>query len=297
MSATTKIQWADATLNPWEGCTKVSAGCANCYAEARDRRHLVEKAGHWGPGVPRRRVVGFEDMARAMNRQAIREGRRLRVFPSLCDWLDPEVPVEWLAEFLRVVCETPNLDWLLLTKRPERFIARIACAATMAKTLEQEDKIEGWWTGRKCAPSNVWIGVSVENQETADARLPELLKIPAAVRFVSVEPMLGPVDLVWGMHGGKVNGPCNVAGKLDWGIVGGETGPWARPCNVGWIRAVVRQCNVAAVPCFVKQLGSKPYFDAAVSPCAGPMDLELRDRAGADPAEWPEDLRVREFPR
>lgn len=298
----------------------MSPGCLNCYAEARDRRHLVERVSHWGKGQPRRRVKTFEAEAKAMDRQGAGSRERLRVFPSLCDWLDPEVPVELLADFLRVIYETPNLEWLLLTKRPEMWGKRLvqvcqlhACDGAYRETAEARayhDMISPWET-RQAAPSNVWLGVSVEDQQRADERIPELLKIPAAIRFVSLEPLLGPVNLTVprrqearGSRGEDLSPKRLPFPPMDWVIVGGETGPGARPCNVGWIRDVVRQCQAAEVACFVKQLGSN-----CVSPdddCHCPMadigdrdvlwKADFKDRAGADMAEWPEDLRVREYP-
>lgn len=296
MSALTKIAWCDATLSPWEGCSKVSPGCEHCYAEARDRRHLIEPVDHWGKGAPRRKVKGFELAARALDKKAIRDGKRHKVFPSLCDWLDPEVSAVWLADLLRVIYETPNLDWLLLTKRPEemRRVWSVYAWANQTNDLPpwMASFLVQWKIG--CYPPNVWIGVSVEDQQRADERLPILAKIPAVKRFVSIEPMLGPVNI---SHDAVFLPPRTLIHcPADWVIVGGETGPQARPCNVDWIRYVVSQCAGFRVPCFVKQLGAKPYFDAKTAPCAGPMDFELSDRSGADPAGWPEDLRVREFP-
>lgn len=144
--------------------------------------------------------------------------------------------------------------------------------------------------------SNVWLGVSVENQEQADARIPHLLKTPAAVRFLSCEPLLGPVDLDIedAMYSRRDNnGNCWMTrGEIDWVIVGGESGHGARPCNIEWIRSLVSQCKAASVPVFVKQLG-RSYFSGDNNH----SHIFPRDSHGADPSEWPEDLRVREFPR
>lgn len=170
---------------------------------------------------------------------------------------------------------------------------------------------------------NVWLGVSVENQAAADERIPHLLRTPAAVRFLSCEPLLGPVDLrhirpaqkpeaamrpVTGevVEANCLSGDCITSlgfgysggPTVSWVIVGGESGPGARPCNIEWVRSVVRQCQAAGVPVFVKQLGSQPEFGAGE--CvrwadAGPTQ-RLRDKKGGDIAEWPADLRVREFP-
>jgi protein gp37 len=233
---------------------------------------------------------------------------RPTVFPSLCDWLDEEVPVELLARFLKLIHETPNLRWLLLTKRPELWAPRMAHACEflsrdMRTNFDTFSKMVSWAKDGD-APANVWVGTSVEDQIRADQRIPALLKIPAVGRFLSVEPLLGPVILPVFPSGGMALGgvsigrPGRAGGSIDWGIVGGESGPGARPCNVEWIRSVVRQCQAAGVPCFVKQLGSIPVqsWDSKwINP--GAFRVRLKHPKGGDPAEWPDDLRVREFPK
>jgi len=204
-----------------------------------------------------------------------------RVFPSLCDWLDEDVPIEWLADFLKLIHDTPNLDWLLLTKRPENF-HRVDEAEDLLGD-EAAEMVHAWASEGE-APKNVWIGVSCENQEYADKRILELLKIPAKIRFVSAEPLLGPIDFYFYQNGFKGEH------YLDWVIIGGESGPKARPCVVEWIRDIVLQCKRASVPCFVKQLGTNPQFNRDST------QLYFRHKKGGEPKEWPEDLRVRQFP-
>jgi protein gp37 len=317
MSDTTKIQWADATFNPWIGCTKVSAGCKNCYAENTTRARVLRSQGQetWGRGAKRSRTSA------AMWRKPIQwneqpliwdseQHRNMRVFPSLCDWLDMDVDVEWQADFLKLVYDTPRLDWLLLTKRPENWHT-IICAAW--GILYQRGDLDAalWldnWAGvngqrKEYFPRNIWIGTSVENQEMADKRIPELLKIPARVRFLSVEPMLDAIqfDPHW-LGAGERSGDNYQQPQIHLVIFGGESGPAARPCNVDWIRDCVKQCKAAGVPVFVKQLGAKPYDGhnrkcVSVKPFVmGDWQLRLKDPKGGDMAEWPEDLRVREFP-
>jgi len=264
---------------------------------------------HWGPGAPRFRTKGFWKDAVKWNaaheqwknqpcdpkfRPAVDAHPNPRIFPSLCDWLDDEVPLGWLADFLKLIHDTPNLDWLLLTKRSDRFFRRLAGVMDIVGEAEGfpesgkysafGDWLVAWIQGRP--PLNVWIGVSVEDQERADQRIPELLRIPAKVRFLSVEPLLGPVDLEDEWLSCKVG----TNSGIHWAIVGGESGRGARPCNVGWVRSVVQQCKTAAVPCFVKQLGASVFFEDTN------LNL-LKHPKGGDPSEWPEDLRVREFPK
>lgn len=244
----TKIEWCDMTFNPWEGCAKVSPGCANCYAEARNRRF---GGGNWGPGAPRRRT-GESNWRSPMNWNAaasdlrekfrqcpacgyrgffdhgcpnddcagfhVGEVVRPRVFcASLADWLDPEVPIEWLADLLDLIRRTPHLDWLLLTKRPGNWRARIMDAEVLTDNRELREWLGLWRLSREPGgpqpPTNVWIGTSVEDQQRADERIPALLRIPARVRFLSCEPLLGPVDLRrWTEEGLECSG-CSWAGS------------------------------------------------------------------------------------
>ena len=232
---------------------------------------------------------------------------RPRIFPSLCDWLDDAVPIDWLVDFLQLIHDTPNLDWLLLTKRPENFFDRIRLARNHG--LKQSlPVIPGWcymtsrWINKGAkAPSNVWIGVSTENQAMADKRIPQLLKIPAKLHFLSVEPMLDAIDLDTYLLPSLEDAQKAYRGvdcdwpRIHWIIVGGESGPRARQCETDWIRDVIGQCKTASVPCFVKQIGRHPGWN----------DKEMDERwyerlshpKGGDMSEWPEDLRVREFPK
>lgn len=257
MGKTTEISWCDSTFNPWIGCTKVSPACTNCYAET-----LMHRWGKdlWGKGQPRQRTSAANwKQPLAWEKQAAATGIRRKVFcGSLCDWLDAEVPIEWLADLLDLIRQTPNLDWLLLTKRPELWGERI-CGATGYWGYEGQighcGATDAWAFGFDWLhfrfPANVWIGATVENQEMADKRIPELLKIPARVRFLSCEPLLGPVDLL---------NPCG--SKVFWigagvhlVICGGEGGPHARPMHPDWARSLRDQCKAAGVPFFFKQWG------------------------------------------
>jgi len=304
MSENTPIEWATHSFSPWIGCTKVSPGCSHCYAVNTTRARVLRSQGHetWGKGKARSRTSA------ATWRNPLKWNRdsglwhttpRPRVFPSLCDWLDDEVPIEWLADFLKLIHVTRHLDWQLLTKRPENFQRRITEALT-AKRVGMIDRAKGdeewsaaaaaveFWRLGESPLGSVWIGTSVEDQKRADERIPELLKIPANVRFLSVEPLLGQVDVAsWGWRNASKTDP-----RVDWVIVGGESGPGARPCNVEWIRDIVRQCKAAGVPCFVKQFGSEwATFQYGIG--RSPSRLHPK---GGNPSEWPEDLRVREFP-
>ena len=305
MSENTKIEWCDHSWSPWRGCTKVSPGCAHCYAETLSKRNPAV-LGNWGKGKPRVLAKNWGDPVRwnKVNADGFTQNDPpVTVFPSLCDWLDEEVPVEWLANFLALIDKTPNLTWLLLTKRPENFRERLNCVRNWALAESNYDlhSFVHQWMDRadRPAPANVWVGTSVEDQIRADERIPALLRIPAAGRFLSVEPLLGPVTLPTCTGGpdcplNDIDGHSDHPfGGIYWVIVGGESGPGARPCNVDWIRSLVSQCKEAAVPCFVKQLGARPCSESA---CGATWRHVVTHKKGGDPAEWPEHLRVREFP-
>lgn len=298
MGESTHIQWTDHTFNPWEGCTKVSPGCTNCYAESRNHRFGND---NWGKGKPRRRTsaanwklpLEWNTTARELaeferSQVDLTVSDPPKVFcASLADWLDDEVPIEWLADLLRLIHDTPNLDWQMLSKRPMNWAHRIQAAWKISPS-PQSQWLCDWMDGK--APKNVWFGVSVENQMTADERIPALLRIPARTRFLSVEPMLGRIDLTYAAFDGADS--FGAMDAIHWTIFGGESGRNARPCHVDWIRDGVRQCHTAGISPFVKQLGSNAFgieMDKWIT--------RLKDKKGGDPSEWAEDIRVREFPK
>lgn len=304
----TSIEWCDHTWSPWRGCTKVSPGCANCYAEKLSKRN-PSVLGQWGKGKPRVLAKNWSEPVKWNEDSAdgIEEGILLdknigkkRVFPSLCDWLDEEVPIEWLCRFLKLIYDTPDLDWLLLTKRPENFEHRITSAAASGFVPD----ISAWlnsWALEGGHPINVWVGTSVEDQQRADERIPALLKIPSRLRFLSVEPMLGEVELRlrdrsfgFPKHITKEGHAVGIPQGIDWVIIGGESGHGSRPCNVEWVRSLLRQCIAFGIPCFVKQLGARAMTSPMKWFLAG--GREVKASKGEDPMEWPVDLRVRKFP-
>lgn len=305
MSANSKIEWCHHTFNGWIGCSKVSPGCAQCYAEHSTRARVLRANGKetWGKGAPRVRTKTWGDPVKwnkaagiemrswhafcesfgASESECIQAGFykpvRPRVFcASLSDWLDDEVPVEWLADLLALMHATPNLDWLMLSKRPENWGHRVnyAAAYLLAAGLPAGKWAAQWTTGTP--PHNVWIGTTVENQAMADKRIPLLLSIPARVRFLSCEPLLeftdiqqvGDDDLTiyWPLVGKAIsdgmNEPeCLSGGGIHWVIAGGESGPLARPMHSVWARALRDQCEMYGVPYFFKQWGEWLPVDQA----------------------------------
>jgi protein gp37 len=270
MSKDTKIEWADHTFNPWIGCTKISPACDNCYAE----RSMPAKFQGitWGSGQPRKRTSAeYWKQPLRWNKEAERTGTRPRVFcASLADWADNEVPVQWRIDLLNLIGQTPNLDWLLLTKR----IGNARQMLDEACRLGFGNAVLGWANNPlKSGPilENVWIGVTVCNQIEADRDIPKLLEVAAVRRFVSIEPLLGPVDLkqYLASHDFGVAPPTSRAAQavkkieasrgrffIDWVIVGGESGPQARPMHPEWARSLRDQAVAAGVAFFFKQWGA-----------------------------------------
>ncbi len=262
MAETTEIAWCDSTFNPWAGCTKVSPGCTNCYAEKDTKRRGYVR---WGPGAERRRTKTW-GQPRKWDREHeaffAEHGRRRRVFcASWADWLDPEVPVEWLADLLELIAVTPHLDWLLLTKRPELWRGRMEEARDgfqlghEGSTHLSEDArvlIYNWVSPlHRTPPQNVWMLATAEDQQRLGERLPELLRIPALVRGLSCEPLLGPLSMEE-----AVPEWWESANQPLWIIGGGESGQNARPCHPDWARSLRDQCAGAGVPFLWKQWGA-----------------------------------------
>lgn len=249
--AETNIEWADFTFNPWEGCTKVGPGCDNCYAETRNKRF---HGGNWGVGAPRRRTSGANwKLPLKWNREAEKTGTRFRVFcASLADVLDNEVDQIWREDLWTLIEATPNLDWLLLTKR-------IGNVSGMVPSY--------WMNGEW--PSHAWLGATVVNQMEADRDIPKLISTPAHIRFLSMEPLLGHVDLTKieitqspGYFGDCLQWYHRPHGEretkwrgIDWVIVGGESGTGARPMHPEWARSLRDQCEAAGVKFHFKQWG------------------------------------------
>lgn len=257
MGQHSKIEWTDHTFNPWVGCTKVSPGCAHCYAE----RDMDQRRGfaRWGKGQPRVRTSpGNWRTPLRWDRIAGAKGTRERVFcASLADVFDDEAPVSWRDDLWSLIAACRNLDWLLLTKRPQNI----------------RDFLPASW-GDGSGWSNVWLGTTVEDQQRADERIPHLQEIPARVRFLSCEPLLGPVDLApylvdSDVEGGFPDQPGfqgKAYGAINWVIAGGESGPHARPMSPTWARSLRDQCQAAGVPFLFKQWGEwLPLYRA--SPC------------------------------
>lgn len=308
MSANTTIEWCDHTFNPWEGCTKVSPGCDNCFAEARNRRFGKGVAINWGPGALRRRT-GDENWKLAKRWNSASESgwfmecvhcgwrglsnlshdcghcdkentlirARPRVFcGSLCDVFDNEVPAEWRQELFELIRATPHLDWLLLTKRignAKSMIEAALCNMDIGYAMDFTS-----WPFPRPFP-NVWLGATFVSQSEYDRDIHKLLAVPAARRFLSIEPMLSPIKLTSkGVIPADDEGPIRFGymvgpddGKsvlyptreealhksgLHWVICGGESGQHARPMHPNWARFLRDQCISAEVPFFFKQWGS-----------------------------------------
>jgi len=319
MADLSKIEWCDATLNLWWGCTKVSEGCKFCYAEhLSDQRY---KRGAWGPTGKRTEVKSWRSTLNQISKRAKAENRRLKVFcqsmsdtfegPETMGGVDSEnwgTTVSLRAELFEAIRYHQHLDFLLLTKRPENVNPFVR------DWLEASEEREGDEVLGECGfPPNLWLGTSVENQATADERIPHLLKVPAAVRFLSCEPLLGPVSLSTPLFRySDGSGMFTYLGKgnystlidaVDWVICGGESGPNARPMCPDWARSLRDQCVAAEIPFFFKQWGDHvrgdqvpdtPYWQDVHSSENGIVDERTykvgKARAGRllDGREWNE---------
>lgn len=287
-----KIEWTDRSdWNAIRGCTRASEGCRNCYAEGIAARfsapdqpwHGFAEMTANGP-----RWTGKVGLMEDRLTLPLRWRKPCRIFVnSMGDLFHESVPDEWIDRVFAAMALAPQHTFIVLTKRAKRMreylidiledqqdcrIEAIADAA--GRMMEDGDNAHDAVVNMTLPLPNVHLGVSCEDQGRADERIPALLETPAAVRFVSAEPLLGPI---------------NFRHRLDWIICGGESGPGARPMHVEWARSIREQCAAAGVPFFMKQLGAHVIQDG--------KRITLRDRKGADMSEWPHDLRVQEFPR
>lgn len=325
--------------NPVSGCSKVSQGCKFCYAERSFPRA-------YGSERKFTEVQCHPDRLK----QPITWRQPSKIFVnSMSDLFHEDVPFAFIDRIFGVMAVCPQHRFQILTKRPERMREYLStrrahlwaynAGAAIHELAGGDDVRIAKETERRLPRGfpdtilgNVWLGTSVEDQKTADERLPILRETPAAIRFVSCEPLLSPVHLGFRTLSlgpgvvsvadvyvdgkptkytrvGKTEGAALAMGVLDWVIVGGESGPHARPFNIEWARSIIAQCRDAGVACFVKQLGAKPMLKRArsfsttgegyalsIRECEIDTDIVLQDRKGENWSEWPADLRVREFP-
>ena len=323
-TAETKIQWTDRTWNPVRGCARVSPGCEHCYAERVAYRFNGEGQPYEGLTVLGKKGPRWSGEARFIP-SALGEPSKWRkpqrIFVnSMSDLFHDDVTNEQIAAVFGVMAACPQHTFQVLTKRPARMVEWFqwvsgkpgfsnplqACCMS-ALDFEREHHSRGdagpLHIDRCADPEGPWplpnvhLGVSCENQETANKRIPVLLQTPAALRFISAEPLLGPVNLTEvgvTLCRDALRVDCEKQGlwhaerHLDWVIVGGESGSGARPCSSDWIVDIVGQCRRADIACFVKQLGSYAF---------GHSNIRLKDRKGGDITEWPPELQVRQMPR
>lgn len=300
----TKIEWAEEVWNPTLGCSLIAPGCKNCYA----MRDAHRKQFHPNDKIR----AAYAGLTQLTNGHPVWTGKvnlledRLSIplrkrkpttwfVDSMSDLFHADVPDDFILSVFQQIGKCPRHRFIILTKRPSRmadFLSR-----RRWRNLGHSPAMSGDYyvpvipgehrdSDAQCLP-NVILGASASDQATIDAAAPHLMRTPAACRVLSLEPLLGPVTSI---------------PKVDWVIVGGESGLGARPCNVQWIRDIVSQCKVDGVPCFVKQVGAKPVMDGAFRGNGTREQADLRkvwrltDKKGGDMAEWREDIRVRQLP-
>lgn len=322
--ADTSIEWTNKTWNPVVGCARVSPGCENCYAERM--AHRLELMGQERyVGLTRKTARGrvqWSGMARFVPEMLSAPLRvkkpQMWFVNSMSDLFHDDITNEQIASVFGVMAACPRHTFQVLTKRPERMTEWFRwCGESRGSSpyvnhetslcVYEAEKVTGEAFGVKCQwpLPNVWLGVSVEDQKRANERIPLLLQTPAAVRWISAEPLLGEITLTnvvresIGRNALAVDSPSMgqwpAERHLDWVVVGGESGYGARAFNAEWARKVVRECAAEGIPCFVKQLGAYPYADKGGRDF--PLDLRGKNRKGGDMTEWPEDLRVRQWPK
>jgi len=339
----TAIEWCDSVWNPTRGCSRVSPGCGGakgeggCYAERQAIRMSAPGGKYYGlvrNGKQGPRWTGTVQLIPGKLEEPLRWKKPQRIFVnSMSDLFHEYLTNEEIAAVFGIMAAAPQHTFQILTKRAKRmrewfdWVASLekeggpppdVVVSTCASNYVDCDQLQRPWPLR-----NVWLGVSVENQQCADERIPILRKTPAAVRFVSAEPLLGPLSLFgspddtgdpaagWNVesvkrltdYGTGVEYDVDLQAGIDWCIVGGESGPGARDFEIEWATSLIEQCKRAQVACFLKQLGRRPTIDGTPvgygdgsDGTPGWVEGSLRDSHGGDWEEWPESLRVRQFP-
>jgi protein gp37 len=300
MSDHTGIEWTDSTWNVVTGCDKISPGCKNCYAEGIADRFFAKQYPPNADGSPRK----FTDVRchpERLDTPLHWRAPRMCFVNSMSDLFHEDVPEEFIRAVFTTMRNAQQHTFQVLTKRAARMLEIIGTWQRNGLLLRE---------GHGCVLPNVWLGVSVEDQKRADERIPLLLQTPAAVRFLSVEPMLETVSFRWAkwdtwkphprrperMGPGAIDEYDGLR-MLDWVICGGESGPGARMFRREWAESLFKQCREAGVPFFMKQFGSYPVLDPRYDQTLPGATRKLQNRKGGDPEEWPEALRVREFPK
>jgi protein gp37 len=324
--ADTSIEWSDKVWNPIRGCSLVSAGCQSCYA--MKMAHRFSGPGQPYEGLTRLGAKGpiWTGKVRTVPEkldEPLRWRKPSRVFVnSMSDLFHEDVPFSYIDEVFAIMAAARKHTFQVLTKRASRmarYFAERSLGDVFTNILRMSDRepaygpsphdhlrgmlrvLDSWeirdgqtsdYLPKSWPLPNVWLGVSVENQVCADERILHLLKTPAAVRWLSVEPMIGPVDLDrWLDAGYESGGPAGWIAEpsIDWVVCGGESGPGARPFHLQWGIDLMGQCADAGVPFFWKQMG------AHVIDLHGER-IKLKDGHGGNPSEWPSDLRIRQYP-
>ena len=317
--ADSKIEWTDATWNPVVGCTRVSPGCDHCYAATMTRRLEAMGQEDYAGLTTKKHFNGVvRTLEHKLDLPLRWKNPRMVFVNSMSDLFHADVPFEFID---KVFCIMNATAWTLpisqrskrwhvyqvLTKRPDRMAAYMLSRAERFEVGEHPVfKVRGevmrghgseLMNAAACLqwpPENVWLGTSCENQAAANERIPHLLRCQAAVRFLSCEPLLGPISLDFRYPLCMTNAYVRhcIQKSLQWVIVGGESGAGARPCDLAWIRSIIVQCKAAGVPIFCKQLGARPYIQGLEIK----LPVTIADKKGGCIDEWPEDLRIREFP-
>lgn len=300
-----KIQWTNKVWNPVRGCSIVSKGCKNCYAMKQAHRFS-------GPGLDYEGLTkmtsggpvwtGDVRLVPEMLDRPLHWRKPLRVFVnSMSDLYHEDVPFEFIDRVFAIMAIASGHTYQILTKRPERMraymtedrIGRVGYVDSLAKRHYRDmgRTIPAFVQLRWPLP-NVWLGVSVEDQSTANERIPILMDTPAAIRWISAEPLLNEIDLTLWLH------------DIDWVVVGGESGPKARGFCLSWLRCIQNDCCEFETPLFIKQFGARPYETDDGAPYDEPgvpkwpvsKEIHLDKRKGDDMGEWPKDYRVQEYP-